>query len=65
MSVTEIEAAISRLSATKLQELMEWFEDHYNHLWEQQIEADLESGKLDKIFAEVEAEINSGSVEPL
>lgn len=65
MSVTEIETAITRLPAEKVQELMVWFEDYYNRLWDRQIEADLESGKLDGILAEVDAEIGSGLAKPL
>lgn len=64
MSVTEIQAAITRLPAEKVQELMMWFEDYYNRLWDQQIETDLESGKLDSILAEVDAEIESGLAKP-
>jgi hypothetical protein len=58
MSVTEIEAAISRLPAEKVQELMVWFEEYYNRLWDRQIEADVEYGKLDSIFAEVDTGYN-------
>jgi hypothetical protein len=65
MSVSEIEAAITLLPAEKVQELMVWFEDYYHRLWDRQIEADLESGKLDGILAEVDAEIESGLAKPL
>lgn len=65
MSVSEIEAAITRLPAEKVRELKVWFADYYNRLWDRQIEADLESGKLDGILAEVDAEIESGLVKPL
>lgn len=47
MSVTEIEAAITRLPASNVRELMVWFEDYYNQLWDKEIEADLASGKLE------------------
>ena len=65
MSVTEIEAAITRLPADKIQELMAWFEDYYNPQWDRQIEADLESGKLDGLLAEVDEEVESGLIKPL
>lgn len=65
MRVTEIEAAIAELSPEKLQELMAWFEDHYNQLWDRQIEDDLGSGRFDGILAEVDAEIESGLAKPL
>jgi hypothetical protein len=65
MSVTEIEAAITQLPAEKVQELMVWFEDYYNRVWDRQIETDLESGKLDNMLAEVDAEIESGLAKPL
>lgn len=65
MGVTEIEIAITRLPADKVQELMMWFEDHYNGLWDKEIEADLKSGKLDGLLAEVDAEIEAGLAKPL
>ncbi len=65
MSVTEIEAAITRLPADNVRELMVWFEDYYNQLWDKDIEADLKAGKLDDILAEVDAEIEAGLAKPL
>ncbi|MGD9587645.1 MAG: hypothetical protein AB7Q37_10545 [Pyrinomonadaceae bacterium] len=44
---------------------MVWFEGYYHRLWDRQIAADLESGKLDDILGEVDAEIKSGLAKPL
>lgn len=65
MSVTEIEAAITELPAENVRELMVWFENYYNRLWDRQIEADLESGKLDSFLADVDDEIEAGLAKPL
>lgn len=65
MSVEEIEAAIARLPAEELAELMTWLEDFRAQLWDEQIERDLEAGRLDGLLAEVDREYESGSTRPL
>lgn len=65
MSITEIEAAITKLPTEKISELMEWFESYYGKLWDDQIENDLKSGKLDSLLSEVDSEIEAGMAEPL
>ena len=65
MSVKEIEAAISKLSPPDLAELAAWFADYHNREWDQQIERDLDAGRLDDFLAEVEAEYDAGQAEPL
>lgn len=44
MSVKEIEAAISRLPAKDVTELMSWLAEHHAAVWDKQIEYDLEQG---------------------
>jgi hypothetical protein len=65
MSVTEIEAAIARLPAKDLAQLMEWLREYSAQVWDQQIEEDLEAGRLDALLAEVEKECQAGLIEPL
>lgn len=65
MSVAEIERAIEELPASEVAKLMEWFESYYHQLWDKQIEADLESGRLDSLLSEVDEEIEAGLAKPL
>jgi len=65
MSVTEIQAAITELTSDDLAYLMRWLESYQAKLWDQQIEQDLETGRLDKVLAEVDREYETGLAEPL
>lgn len=65
MSVKEIEAAISRLPAKEVTELMSWLAEHHAQVWDRQIEYDLESGRLDALLAEVDKEYEAGLAQPL
>lgn len=65
MSVKEIESAITKLSPSDLAELAAWFADYYNEEWDQQIERDLDEGRLDNFLSEVEAEYKAGQAKPL
>jgi hypothetical protein len=65
MSVKEIEAAITKLPADELVELVSWLQDHHQRVWDAQIEEDLETGRLDTLLAEVDAEYDAGLSRPL
>ena len=65
MSVTEIEAAITELSPDDLSQLINWLEDYHAKAWDEQIEKDLESGRLDEVLAEVDKEYEAGLAKPL
>lgn len=65
MSVQEIESAIAKLSPRELAELSAWFADYHAKVWDQQIEDDLEAGRLDALLDEVDAEIAAGKARPL
>lgn len=65
MSVTEIKAAISELGPEDLGKLITWLEAYQAKAWDAQIENDLESGRLDKVLAEVDKEYEAGLAEPL
>lgn len=65
MSIQEIEIAIKKLPTKGLIELSTWLEEYQASRWDQQIEADLESGRLDSVLAEVDAEYKAGLAQPL
>jgi hypothetical protein len=65
MNIAEIEAAIVKLAPTEIDRLLAWLADYREKAWDQQIASDLESGKLDDLLAEVDAEIEAGIATPL
>lgn len=65
MTVTEIEAVITQLSTQDVAALMAWLADYHARVWDQQIEDDLEVGRLDTLLAEVENEYKAGLARPL
>lgn len=65
MSVQEIEVAIMQLPAEELVELSNWLEEYRAQVWDRQIEADLEAGRLDALLAEVDAEYEAGLAQSL
>jgi hypothetical protein len=65
MTISEIKQAISELSPKELTRLRAWFDEYYAQVWDEQIEADAKSGRLDKLIAEVDEEYNAGLSKPL
>lgn len=65
MSVQEIEQAITQLSPAELAELSAWLADYQAKVWDDQIERDLETGRLDALLNEVDAEYEAGQAKPL
>jgi hypothetical protein len=64
MSVPELEGAITHLPRHELAELMAWLVEYHANVWDQEIEADLESGRLDGVLAEVDRECDAGLARP-
>ncbi len=65
MSIVEIENEIRKLSAEKVDELVDWLEKYRAEIWEKRIADDLDSGRLDSLLAEVDVEIDAGFAKPL
>jgi hypothetical protein len=64
-SVQAIEEAIEQLPRPDLLELHRWFSEFYEKLWDEQIENDASTGKLDGLAAEALAEYYSGKATEL
>ncbi len=60
VSIKEIEAAILQLPNSQLSELTEWLLDYRAKSWDNEIEKDLEDGRLDNYLDEIDAEYNAG-----
>lgn len=65
MDVKEIETAISELPPAEIAELADWFDAYRAQLWDQQIEQDLDSGKLQSLLDEARQDGESGRCKPL
>ncbi|NER94676.1 MAG: hypothetical protein F6J86_12690 [Symploca sp. SIO1B1] len=64
-SLPEIEAAIAQLPEGHVRQLSVWLQEYLDEIWDRQIEADLRSGKLDKLIAKAEADIAANQVRDL
>ena len=62
MSLAEIKSAVDDLSVKELAELAAFIRDRDNASWDQQIEEDAASGKLDFLFDEAEKERAAGTL---
>ncbi|TYQ27315.1 hypothetical protein [Pseudanabaena sp. UWO310] len=60
MSIQELETAIKKLSVKELANLTTWLIDYPEQIWDQQIEDDLDSGKLDQLLDEINREYAAG-----
>ena len=63
--VEEIEAAIQSLPPEEYQRFVEWFRARDQQHWDEQIDRDSSSGKLDFLFEEAERESAQGLVREL
>ncbi len=60
MSVQQIESAITELNKDELSHLAHWFAQYRAEQWDQQIEADINAGKLDALADAADRAFESG-----
>ncbi len=63
--VQDLERRVQGLSPEDLSEFRAWFLEYDWELWDRQIEADLNSGKLEKLVAEARADFQAGKAREL
>jgi hypothetical protein len=61
----KIKQQIKALDPKDVWELSEWLNEYTNELWDQQMEADVKAGRLDKLAEQVRKDIAEGKVRPL
>ena len=61
----KIEQDIASLSASDVAKLAEWFAEFHADLWDKQIEADANTGKLDALADRALADHRAGKSTPL
>jgi hypothetical protein len=65
MSLKELESAVAKLPPNDLAAFSRWFEEYLAAAWDQQIEADLESGRLDEAIRKADDDFEAGRCTPL
>ncbi|MEM9543008.1 MAG: hypothetical protein AAGA60_26390 [Cyanobacteria bacterium P01_E01_bin.42] len=60
-----IETAIKELSDRDARQLLEWLQTYVGDRWDQQMKVDLETGKLDNLINQAEADIEANQVKEL
>lgn len=63
--VEKLESEVSRLSADELSRFRAWFAEFDAALWDEQIELDAKSGKLDHLAEKAIQDFNSGNCKEL
>ncbi|WP_035081491.1 hypothetical protein [Aphanizomenon flos-aquae] len=53
----EVESVIKQLPESEVRDLAKWIQEYLDEMWDRQIEADLGSGKLDRLIAQAEKDI--------
>ena len=64
-TISEIQAAIAKLSPAEKIQLERWFAELQADTWDAQIEEDIKAGRLDHLIAQAEADIAAGRTRPL
>jgi hypothetical protein len=65
MDIKEIESAIAQLPTSELAELAKWFEEFQARVWDEQLEQDVKSGRLDALLKQAEQDFEQGQCDPL
>ena len=64
-TLEQIEKAVTLLNPSEIKQFANWFAEFHADLWDTQIAADVESGRLDQFLADAKAEIAAGKVRDL
>jgi hypothetical protein len=59
--VERIEAEIAKLSPQEVRRIARWLAEYDAKLWDEQVEQDAESGRLDFLFEEADADRKQGT----
>lgn len=64
-TVQDIEKAIAELPQEQLKEFRAWYQEFDANAWDQQIQTDIETGKLDSLAEQALAAHKTGKSRPL
>ena len=63
-TVVEIEKALRTLSVGEARKVAGWLRDCLDEAWDKQLDGDIASGRLDKVWEKAKADIAVGRVKP-
>ncbi|MEQ1882548.1 MAG: hypothetical protein ABL878_16440 [Burkholderiales bacterium] len=61
----KLEEHVQKLSSEQLKQFREWFVEFDAQMWDKQIAADSEAGKLDKLVSDALADHKVGNTRPI
>ncbi len=64
-TVAEISGAVKRLPKRELARFRKWFADYDAAVWDQQLAADVQTGKLDSLVREAQRDHRAGRTKSL
>lgn len=64
-TLLEIETAIQKLPDQDIRQLSGWLQSYMEDIWDQEMTADLESGKLDHIISRAELDISANKLKSM
>ena len=64
-TVQEIETAIQKLKPQEIREVADWLQELREELWDQQIDANVSAGRLDKLAEQALEDYRAGRTKPL
>ena len=64
-NISDIQKAVSKLKGNELSKFREWFEEYDAAMWDKQFEADVKSGKLDKLAGQAISDVKAGKFKKL
>ena len=64
-TVAEIESALQKLPVDDAWKVADWLQEYLDAKWDKQIDADISTGKLDKLADEALEDYHAGRVKPL
>ncbi|MDP8205730.1 MAG: hypothetical protein P9L92_03620 [Candidatus Electryonea clarkiae] len=65
LKIDEIKASIGKLPKDELIQLRRWISEQEWQIWDEEIEADSEVGKLDFLIQEAKSDKHNGNLEDL
>lgn len=64
-TVVEIEKALQTLPVEEARKVAGWLRDYLDEAWDRQVDGDIASGRLDKVWERARSDIAAGRVKPL
>ena len=64
-NLQEIEKKIKQLPSHEIYQLAQWLNNYIDDLWDQQMEIDLEQGKLDQIITKAKTHILENKIKQI